>query len=417
MKGKSKIKNIAEVQLYALWQRLCRARLTTTDRRLTGIHAGSLNTACGPDYRGAEFDLDGRRYRGDVEIHRAAGDWFRHGHHLDWRYDHVQLHLVAKDDGKAGRTVFNSKGLTVPTLNFLVFPLAVSDGDTPYGCRAPRLDTADLEVKLRHLSQQRLRERVNLFYRSALGDGVDQAFYRLLHRQLGRGQNADLFERMALMLPWSSVQQIKKRYHLGLNQWQQLLLYLAGLSDDSRRKVVSISGLTDQPCIPGHVWQQAGYRPAASPVYRLMGLARFIAGLKGPSLFEMFLDPATGRSRYNKTLQKFAGVLCPATGQGAENTWGASLIREIVGNVVIPALYYYAEVSDSEGFKNYLEQFYLWLPATEFYGCLNGYRDWPELPALSHKFYTAQSLLWLQDNYCRAGLCHLCPLGRVKESN
>ena len=65
MKAKNKFAYLRESDLYALWNGLCRTGKSTRDNRLRGIDAGVLNLACGPDYRSAEFDLDGRRYRGD----------------------------------------------------------------------------------------------------------------------------------------------------------------------------------------------------------------------------------------------------------------------------------------------------------------------------------------------------------------
>ena len=83
MKDKIKQKSTSETKLYALWRGLCLAKKATNNRRLKGIYAGQLNTTCGPDYQGAEFDLDNKRYRGDVEIHCKIKDWFAHGHHLN----------------------------------------------------------------------------------------------------------------------------------------------------------------------------------------------------------------------------------------------------------------------------------------------------------------------------------------------
>ena len=54
-----------ESWLYTIWRAFCQHRMHTQDKRLRGIFAGRLSTACGPDFQGAEFELDGRRYRGD----------------------------------------------------------------------------------------------------------------------------------------------------------------------------------------------------------------------------------------------------------------------------------------------------------------------------------------------------------------
>ena len=57
MKTQIKQKFSGETKLYALWRGLCMAKKTTKNRRLKGIYAGLLNTTCGPDYQGAEFEV------------------------------------------------------------------------------------------------------------------------------------------------------------------------------------------------------------------------------------------------------------------------------------------------------------------------------------------------------------------------
>lgn len=58
------------------------------------ISAGTWNRLDGPDFFGAELIIDGRRVRGDVEIHFYAEDWMAHGHDGNPRYGNVVLHVV-----------------------------------------------------------------------------------------------------------------------------------------------------------------------------------------------------------------------------------------------------------------------------------------------------------------------------------
>ena len=108
-----------EFDLYQWWKWFCTNRLMSQDKRLRGIFHGRLNTIEGPDFESAEFQLDGRIYRGDVEIHVRSGDWQAHGHHMDPKYNQVILHLVLED---AADPVLNSLGQKVPTFSFRRFP-------------------------------------------------------------------------------------------------------------------------------------------------------------------------------------------------------------------------------------------------------------------------------------------------------
>lgn len=415
MKTQIKQKLTGETKLYALWRGLCLVKKVTKNRRLRGIYPGQLNTTCGPDYQGAEFDLDGKRYRGDVEIHQNIFDWNAHGHHLDWRYDNVLLHLTGEAFHEK-KKIYNSKGLDIPTLSFQDFPDLKCTDDAEYKCIAT-VKSKGLSLKdYKRFATYRFKEKVNTFRRVVTGDGFAQGIYRLCFRMLGRGPNADLYDRIALMLPWSSIQQLRYKYHPDLIFWQSILLMLAGFtSSDHQSKIKSIPGVTDQPAIPRHAWQLAGLRPPAHPVQRLKGMAEFIFYLKSDDPFEHILSLSMGRISFEKLSDKFRSMLC-ITKDGTSNShWGEFLGLEITANVFLPALYYYSELSESEGFLSYLDDFYQWLPATPLYSILRGFETWPEFSELPQKFYIRQAFLWLRENYCQINLCDHCPLHRHPE--
>jgi hypothetical protein len=56
----------SEEHLYPLWVQFCQAHRWSDDLRLQGLKVGKLNIFEGPDFQGAEFELDGVRYHGDV---------------------------------------------------------------------------------------------------------------------------------------------------------------------------------------------------------------------------------------------------------------------------------------------------------------------------------------------------------------
>jgi len=415
MKDKIKQKSTAETKLYALWRGLCLAKKTTNDRRLKGVYAGQLNTTCGPDYQGAEFDLDDKRYRGDVEIHCKIKDWFAHGHHLDWRYDNVLLHLTAEETC-SDNIITNSKGLSIPSLSFHDFPDLPIKNKAEYYCKSSGHNYDQLITDLKRLAGYRLKEKVNIYRRVISGDGFDQGLYRLIFRMLGRGQNADIYDRIALMLPWSTIQQIKHRYHPDKEFWESILLTFAGFSlTDPQKKIKAIPGLTDQPPIPRQAWQFAGLRPPAHPVRRLKGMAAFIINFKGDGLFEYILQKSMQRLSFENMLHFYKSLANSIPGKTNKVYWGESLAVEITGNVILPAMYYYSDLSESDGFTAYIEDFYFWLPATPIYGALNGFQTWMEFSELPEKFYMRQALLWLRQNYCQLSLCDHCPLHRVPE--
>ena len=97
-------------------QYIRRSALKTADgRRLQVIHAGTLNTDSGPDFRDAVIRIGSTLYSGDVEIHRNAEDWQRHEHQEDPRYNRVILHVVLRRPAGMPSVVVRT-GRAVPLL-------------------------------------------------------------------------------------------------------------------------------------------------------------------------------------------------------------------------------------------------------------------------------------------------------------
>ncbi|MCF7807601.1 MAG: DUF2851 family protein [Candidatus Marinimicrobia bacterium] len=67
--------------------------------RLLVLSAGERNDGPGPDILNCHIMLDDVELSGAVEMHLAAGDWYRHGHHEDHAYDTVILHVVFERTG------------------------------------------------------------------------------------------------------------------------------------------------------------------------------------------------------------------------------------------------------------------------------------------------------------------------------
>ncbi|MFO7712607.1 MAG: DUF2851 family protein, partial [Dehalococcoidia bacterium] len=67
-----------------MWQQLNGEVLTATGgERIGVVYPGRVNGDSGPDFREAVITNRSRFVQGDVEVHTEAGDWRRHGHHLD----------------------------------------------------------------------------------------------------------------------------------------------------------------------------------------------------------------------------------------------------------------------------------------------------------------------------------------------
>lgn len=92
--------------------------LSTLDgQRVNVIDCGMLNRESGPDFHNAVIEIDGIRYRGDVEFHRSIEDWEAHRHEKNPRYNRVILHVVLnKPSDTARHTTQSESGRMIPVL-------------------------------------------------------------------------------------------------------------------------------------------------------------------------------------------------------------------------------------------------------------------------------------------------------------
>ena len=90
--------------------------LVTADGRPVKVFdPGQWNGEAGPDFRNADVAIGGQRFRGDIEIHIYATEWERHGHHRDFDYNGVVLHVVLhRDDDRIADDLHN--GSMIPRL-------------------------------------------------------------------------------------------------------------------------------------------------------------------------------------------------------------------------------------------------------------------------------------------------------------
>lgn len=89
---------------------------------------GLPNPGDGPDFTGAKVLMDDHiALHGDIEIHVNEGDWYRHGHHDDKRYNSVILHVVLHGSGKRAQSL---DGHRPPTI--IIAPYLSADMLQPY---------------------------------------------------------------------------------------------------------------------------------------------------------------------------------------------------------------------------------------------------------------------------------------------
>ncbi len=124
---------------------------TRDGRPLRICRPGSWNRLGGPDFLQAEWELDGQKQIGDVEIHFYQRDWYAHGHHCNPAFGTVGLHVVVFDVDAGERPAETLNGIRPAVLILSPYlpssleefavrdALRLLDGSDPLDLAAPLL--------------------------------------------------------------------------------------------------------------------------------------------------------------------------------------------------------------------------------------------------------------------------------------
>lgn len=277
MSGGGSLRATGEAALARTWaeRRVDPADLVDADGvRYQVVYPGRHTGGPGPDFQGALLALeDGTLLRGDVEIHRRASDWRRHGHAADAAYAPVILHVVAQRD----EVVRRLGGTVVPTVQLRTLALPVAQSSATCAARSgPEVLARVLEA-----GERRFLERAARLEADVEAVGPHQALWRAVMEGLGYSRNREPMARLADHAPWSDVPYVARcGGETALAAW---LLGTAGLADtmDSgewwewellQRRM----GVRAMMSPLG--WQRSTVRPANLPEVRLRGLAHLAAG-------------------------------------------------------------------------------------------------------------------------------------------
>lgn len=231
-----------ERHLHCVWfdDRLRPPSLSTArGEALRVLRAGRWNFEAGPDFLDAEWEVGGRRVRGDVEIHIRPMDWRHHGHHQDPRYENVRLHVTHEpgslDPGLLPRgceevslkaALDTRSHFFFDSIDTSAYPWDVDSGFSSLRGKCEALDDAGRGALLDAAGQERLRRKALRMARAIHAVGPAQALYQAVVRALGYKQNADSCEDLARRLP---LYELRRESGGSADTAHALLLGVAGL--------------------------------------------------------------------------------------------------------------------------------------------------------------------------------------------
>ncbi len=334
--------------LHIIWNEgLLAPTLATADGQPVKILSPGLwNRGAGPDFHDAVLSIGGEEKRGDVEMHRLASDWFRHGHDGDPAYARVILHVVwnLREDA-AGRlpthlATLELSGQLQPGLadvlsevRYAFYPYA---SQVPPGACALRWALSNDEALRRILKEAgcaRCRRRGQSLAARCAEAPPSQVLYEALFEALGYANNREPFRALAQALPLAEIADAPPEERLAL------LFGAAGLlPDPTREGVLPEMEAFVQRCwrlwwrsgrtAPAFAWKQHGGRPLNSVHRRLLAGALWLE--RGGGSPVAWMQQATRGSLSPKEMLK--GLLTPLAGDAR---WRA--IRDFSHRLTPPA--------------------------------------------------------------------------------
>lgn len=383
---------------------------TVSGKSLAIEAPGRWNKSAGPDFLQAEIVLDGKKLKGDVEVHVAAGDWRRHGHERDFAYNPVVLHVcLDSDDGARFDEKHNGERLERLELRPILFPdldsirETLSAEDFPYEIetglgRCHEYFVEEDEALVRRFletgGRMRMESKIRRLSDQLDGAGYGQLFYQALMSAMGLKGTKALFFLLSKRAPIDELLDYSSEFE-GQERAERIeaaLLHVAGLAPrgdsepaaeyDSETMAylnrvnahwAEISGyFSDRLISPTRRWH-SGTRPANFPERRMAGVAHFvIRNARGCGFFEEYMErlgamrPKESDPRSLKTYLKMleASLMVDAPGDYWARRYtlqakpasrpmsliGASQARSIIFNSLLPMTILHARG------KNDLEQ-------------------------------------------------------------
>ncbi|GAB4374369.1 MAG: DUF2851 family protein [Calditrichia bacterium] len=399
----SSLPDIPEHYLHWAWSHLEFLRfplVTLQGDPLEIDHPGQPNPDNGPDFFDAELRIAGIRLRGDVECHLHWQDWFRHGHHLDRRYQQVRLHVLWHPPGDISPALRQrfahlvlSGFLSLPLENWLEKMERLA-GDTESSPATPEVTSLSRE-QVEELAWERFQRKCAWVRTLVSQYGWETGVYIGLARALGYRQNSQPFEALVRTLTPERLFQIVHPLQRSPLLFWILLAQQAGLlqrpfrraSEDSpssslrviQRVMRDFAGKLPFQSLSLTQWYFSRLRPANNPYQRLAGYAQLLYHYQESGLFSTLLEPFMSRSPLSQLLPGLQGRLClPLNPElvsflseflgfrhPCAHTMGVQRCRQFILNILLPLYYLWSVHQGSPGFQIYLEDLYFHFPAVE----------------------------------------------------
>lgn len=385
------------------------------------LNPGSPNPNAGPDFFNARVRIGAIIWAGNVEIHRYASDWYKHGHHKDPLYDNTILHVILENDrpvlGRLSGLPIFSCVMKVSDSQIEALSLVSSQKHSPLRC-AGGLQSIPSHIEKgwkETLFKERMEGkmlRIGEIYASTHQD-ISETLHILIMRYWGTKVNNDAFEAIARSLPMRVIRKHTDR----LDQLEALYLGQGGLLEGEptdeyfahlQEEYTFLQAKYQLTPLASHRLRLLRLRPSVFPHRRLAQMAMlrhqypllesvFAELDDSKRVLEIFsLEP----SEYWRRHYRFGKLSARAIGKPSRSSSDIMLI-----NVLLPYRLFLSQQNTSpismEAIQRSLEKIR------------------PESNSITRLFsaegisienaFEGQAMIELWENYCSVQKCDICP--------
>ena len=387
------------------------------------IDPGMYNSNAGPDFFNAKIKMDGKVWVGNIEIHTASSDWYKHRHEKDKAYNSVILHVAETIDATGildmdGRIIPQWK-IKIPEriqANYLF--LLDSDVSVPCAGKVREIPEIYLSDWKNALLVERFERRTNALLQllEERKDDWNEVFYIALSRNFGFGINNDAFERLAKSLPLKII----RKHQNSITQVEALFLGQAGLLDEEYPDDVYFPELQREYAflrkkyklnpLESHIFKNLRIRPSNFPHIKIVQLAGIIRKKQG--LFSNLLTISDLEPLYSLFISETAEYWLThyhfgKTSLKRTKNLGLSAIQLLIINTVVPVFFAYGKRKNTEIYTERAMQFLESLkPESNSIITLFSRLGIPIQNACD-----SQALIQLKREYCEQKKCIYCRIG------
>ncbi len=418
--------------LYHIWdaQHLDKKLQTITKKVVKVIYPGRFNTDSGPDFKNAVLEIDGKKYKGDIEIELKTYNWKNHEHNEDPHFNEIILHVVYEHNASVPFTI-KQNGQRAEILEIKdqldkdIAKLIQKYADQHYAekdkkCELfSKLEPEQTIQTLTDASLQRFENKIKRFKAEHYFADYDQLLYQGMMEALGYSKNK--FQMLKFSNDYS-YQFLKAKFQKNLlpEDMIKILLQKSNLIDHLppsfplNFKHKWIENEPDEQKNDYH-WKLFRIRPSNHPVQRIIQFSEFLYSSLQTSLLHKILQLFSFQIKHFK-LSIFKKNLYSTFRQRSQilpqkYLIGKTRIDTILINIILPVTALYAKE------KNYQELEKLVFHIYENYPSLaenfvtkhmKTFLNDEQKKMIVKKEIFQQGLLNIYYSHCREHLCSDC---------